>query len=407
MKLSARQNLVRVAVTLAIVAAASLLGMGVYYSRQTEHLLTIALNLVPTRPREAFDRFSPVLLYNDILTLGAVSNATDAFRSELVNVTLNRLQFDPITQTTYFSAAEAIEVLGEIERRMGINLGTDKLHILKAVRASADRVLERGTILAWDRLKMFFTDPRVTKNSEPEILIPYLRWLETLKDVPRTPLAMREALYGSSEALRIALERLNLKPSDPDGPLVQPMPPDIPEMALYEAERALANSIDQINNLKRDLEEIHSTELQMVLGKLNYNIATLRLALRLQVGGELPQLGSEYMVKVSIGPEYQEFPPNEVLYQAFMHECRTVFYARALHTIQGVKDYPDTGLQHGLATLTAYSAAWAAWLDDPSLPHPSSVLQSEDARLTTGPQGRKILDSLKAPTGALLIVRIP
>ena len=379
-----------------------------YYRQQTEQMLRVAIDTIPNRPKEAFDRFAPVLGFSNVVTLGSAERACDTFRDALMNSTLGALHTDPVTRKTFFDAAETVNTLAILEKASGRDFSADKLLVLEAVQGSSSRVLSGGTLSAWDSLRHFFRDVRVTDNNPRATMEPFNDWVEGANLVPRSPLAVRDAINQASDDFRRALETLELTAVAGESRVLQPMPENLAPAHLLQAELALSNGLRAIEALQPEIKpEDHSRRLAVLIGKLNYNIGVLRLVHRIDGRTGLRRLGSEYVVQAGVSTEERTFPNNEKLYQRFRELAIDGFFPRAYDAFANARgEEGDLPLESALAVLSQYHAAWFLFVDDQGS-NPAQAIDSELRAIAAQGSGAEVLQALDMVQRPLLIVQVP
>ena len=397
----------RVAAIVILIVLFTAGSFSLYLRHKTDAVLADATDALSSGPKAAYVKFLPVLSFSNWLTLGKVEQARAIFRENMVASTVESLETDPITRRTFSDAAEAISMLSQMERDDGIDLRRDKLRIFNAIQASQPLVLASGTLSAWNAMSDYFKEARLYEGTDGETVAPFRAWIQSLKDVPRGPMALRDAVNEASDDFRRALGVLGLMPRSGSAIAVAPIPPDLGPQRMIDAEAAFSNALKAIEGFRAEIEQTTKSQvLELLAGKINYNIGALRLQHLLEGGPALRELGSEYVVETEVKAESDRFPTNAEFYEQFKSAVVKEYLAFAIGVFSQDLSASDPSLHAGLLLLAQYHAAWARKLDSDGKP-PEPLLHGSLAETARGGRGHVIVDALENPLRTLIIVQVP
>ena len=404
------------ATVLVIVIAAALFGAtSIYYRKLIDKRLRESTGEFTTGSRQSYSVFGPVMKMSNVLTLGKAQTAREQYIRMVTRAGYNSLspRSWSLEPEAFMGAQQAVLTLDQIEDDLGVDLSSNKREILLAARDAGNRVLQDGTLVAWESmLNMFqYLDER---GQIPEGVFPdFDAWYAEVQSVPIHELAVREAHNSSAHQLSSGLIELGLaNMPQASGPLALPVPANITSQQLDQADRAFLAGRGPLERFQSTSPEVVPGELLELQGKQFHNHAVLLLNYLMQEG-EVARTGmSGFLVEIYISVSDTRIPTAEAMYQ----DLRLLVEERLTGNDEGPSPYSlfAGAAEMGMPMAPAY-AALSAWttamaLDHLGKPDQASYwrrLAEQQAARVTEPQALEMLDRMRGSQRPLLIVHVP
>ena len=301
-------------------------GQSIYYRSQADSIMARVLHDIPNAPAEAYRNFKPLLEFNNLLTLGKVGSAKQAFLKKMEAEITQSLDTAVPAADYYLQARQALQALADFEKTTSMDTKPARKAIVQRAKDSMTRVRDRGTLAAWDGLLALFDDLNRDSLISPGVFDDYDKWIAEVKAVDRRPLGLRNAIDGAAGALRDALNHLGMMPTPEGGAFAAPAPLPLDDPQLIAAEKSFTEALGQLDQFKATFRETQlPPELKWLQAKIEYDKGAIKLAHLQERGAAVKATGSNYIAELMIVPNTTVVPSTPEMVGAFINGTQGAF----------------------------------------------------------------------------------
>lgn len=288
---------------------------GVYQRAQCDRLLSVAVAGLPDNPLGAWGKLQPVEEYNSLLTLGKIGAVESEFRDKMRDSVIDDLTADPPGDQAVGQALDAVAAFKRMNAESQTRGDEACSEIIRAMHAAVPSIRDRGTLEAWDRTVLFFQNVAADAYWPSDLPGDAGAWVAELEAVPRRQVALRDQAMRAAARMAEGLVSVGVSYDAAGATLAEPMPANIPDGRLYDADMALTRALGDLDRFDKLFPKaVNPPEYNALRAAILYNRAAVKIGHAQDKGATLRSEYSGYLTRLWVREDTLATPSPAVLY---------------------------------------------------------------------------------------------